>query len=248
MQESEKKEERPEEKSEVSTQLVPSIVFDVHGAAQAVKQWERVERELLGPNDTYLVKGVRMINKSGWRKIALAANVTTEIVSVLTNPDNAPGIITPPAEFSATVIARAKASWGRVSEDVGTYSASEFLSKTGERLPVSKATVIARAATRAINRAISDLVGGGRVSAEEVEYPAEAEVPTQQQETKTEQQKETEEPATEFQLRYVAALTKSDVAKGILSGFLKVHGLSDINQLTKKQASELIDKLRTVSE
>jgi len=38
------------------------------------------------------------------------------------------------------------------------------------------------------------------------------------------------------------------VAKGILSGFLKVHGLSDINQLTKKQASELIDKLRTVSE
>jgi hypothetical protein len=247
MQESEKKEERPEEKSEVSTQLVPSIVFDVHGAAQAVKQWERVERELLGPNDTYLVKGVRMINKSGWRKIALAANVTTEIVSVLTNPDNAPGIITPPAEFSATVIARAKASWGRVSEDVGTYSASEFLSKTGERLPVPKATVIARAATRAINRAISDLVGGGRVSAEEVEYPAEAEAPTQQQEAKTEQ-KETEEPATEFQLRYVAALTKSDVAKGILSGYLKVHGLSDINQLTKKQASELIDKLRTVSD
>jgi len=247
MQESEKKEERPEEKSEVSTQLVPSIVFDVHGAAQAVKQWERVEHELLGPNDTYLVKGVRMINKSGWRKIALAANVTTEIVSVLTNPDNAPGIITPPAEFSATVIARAKASWGRVAEDVGTYSASEFLSKTGERLPVPKATVIARAATRAINRAISDLVGGGRVSAEEVEYPAEAEVPTQQQETRTEQ-KEPEDPATEFQLRYVAALTKSDVAKGILSGFLKVHGLSDINQLTKKQASELIDKLRTVSE
>jgi hypothetical protein len=241
-------EEKTEKKEgEETTQLVPTVVFDVHGAAKAVKQWEQVERELLGPNDVYIVKGVKMINKSGWRKISLAANVTTEIVSVSTNPDSAPGIIQPPQEFTATVIARAKASWGRVAEDVGTYSASEFVSKTGERLPVSKATVIARAATRAINRAISDLVGGGRVSAEEVEYPAEVEVPTQQQEAKKEQ-KETEEPATEFQLRYITALTKSDVAKGILSGFLKVHGLSDINQLTKKQASELIDKLRTVSE
>jgi hypothetical protein len=232
-QEAEKKEEKHEE----STQLVPTVVFDVHGAVKAVKQWEQVERELLGPNDTYIVKGVKMINKSGWRKISLAANVTTEIVSVLTNPENAPGIITPPQEFTATVIARAKASWGRVSEDVGAYSASEFVSKTGERLPVSKATIIARAATRAINRAVSDLVGGGRVSAEEVEYSAEAEVSSQQPPPDF-------EPASESQLKYLHVLVRTELDRAIVEGYLEQHRLKDVKELSKDQASELIDELR----
>jgi len=54
---------------------------------------------------------------------------------------------------------------------------------------------------------------------------------------------DTSPPATEKQIRMISGLTKSDEAKEIIKQFLDDIGKSDITQLTKPQASKLIDEL-----
>jgi hypothetical protein len=150
-------------------QPAPRTMFDIQGAAAKMKEWEEAKSALLTTEkDKVKIGNGVHITRKGWDKIALSANVECTIVDYKTekegdwDPSNAKG------DFTATVIARAVTSWGRRQDGIGAYSASEFISKEGKRLPISKHSVIARAATRAHNRAIADLVGGGEVSAEEM--------------------------------------------------------------------------------
>jgi len=55
---------------------------------------------------------------------------------------------------------------------------------------------------------------------------------------------DTSPPATEKQIRMIYAIAKSDEAKAIIEEFLDDLGKSDITQLTKTQASKLIDELQ----
>jgi hypothetical protein len=158
-------------------QPAPESIFDITGAERKIRDWELVKKKVLGPGDTLRVGGNMYIKRSGWRKLALAANVATSIVEVKSEYEGAWTPENQEGDFTATVKAKAHSSWGRWAEDLGVYSASEFVqSGTKKRLPISRHNVIARAATRAINRAVSDLIGGGIVSAEEVapDVPEEA--------------------------------------------------------------------------
>jgi hypothetical protein len=99
----------------------------------------------------------RFLKRSGWRKIAFWFGLDLQIISSEVERD-ANG-----NPLRARVIARATHPNGRRSDGDGYCSIRERgFSKPENDIP-------ATAATRAINRAISNLVGMGDVSAEEVE-------------------------------------------------------------------------------
>lgn len=141
---------------------------DVNGLLESLREFQTLKAKALDKNDTILISGKSYVKRSGWRKIQLAFNISTAIVSV-ERAGEAEG------RLVVRVKARATAPNGRVAEELGVCDYTEF--QRG-RLEGTLHNVESKAATRAINRAISDLVGGGEISAEEVlkgpdEKPAE---------------------------------------------------------------------------
>ena len=100
------------------------------------------------------------LKRSGWRKIALWFNLNLETRNIEIDRDRNGN------PLRARVIGRATAPNGRYAEGEGGCSLNEprQFQKPENDLP-------ATAATRAVNRAISNLVGLGAVSAEEVDAP-----------------------------------------------------------------------------
>jgi hypothetical protein len=111
---------------------------------------------LIGPNDVQKAEGREFKKKSAWRKLARYFNISVEIVKVEREMLN--------DTFLATVTARAVAPWGQSYEEVGACGTDEA---TGRRT-ISVADAIATASTRASNRAVSNLIAMGEVSAEEI--------------------------------------------------------------------------------
>ena len=150
-----------EERSEEQTQGQIMVVRpNVQAALDVVQAMQDIKARLLDENDVVEIQGKKYIKRSGWRKVALAFNISTEIVSVEREKI---GDI-----YVVRVRARASALIGkgiiRISEEVGVCDSSEF---TGNLKPTLH-NIEAKATTRAINRAISNLVGGGELSAEEI--------------------------------------------------------------------------------
>ena len=152
-------------------------------------QFEAMKENLLQSADKQTIGSgsnkSTFITKSGWRKIATAFNVTVEVVEKEKTISD--GVLT------WKVKARASAPNGKAAESWSACASNEsnhmeYLKKVSDedkadedvfkvdgkwrRLKkpreVNEHDIIATAETRAKNRAISDLVGGGNVSAEEV--------------------------------------------------------------------------------
>jgi len=134
----------------------PVVLPDVERAARAMKLFEELKRKILTPSDMVRIGDNLYVKRSGWRKIALAFNVRTEILSVERKRED--GVLT------VWVTARATAPNGRSSDQVAVCDSTEF---SGNLKPTQH-NIETKAATRAVNRAVSDLVGGGEVSAEEM--------------------------------------------------------------------------------
>jgi len=135
------------------TLVYPNVVE----AVSTMRAFQELKSKLLDENDVVQIEGKKYIKRSGWRKIALAFNISTEIVEVSREEKD--------GKYIVRVKARAIAPNGRVSEEIGVCDSSEFESG---RLKASIHNIETKATTRALNRAISDLVGGGEVSAEEI--------------------------------------------------------------------------------
>lgn len=164
-----------------------SIVKPVENLDEVVEtyeQFDELKEKLLNKSDLTKIGDNIHVNKSGWRKIATAFNLSVETVSHQRTVDD--GIV------RYTVVARAVAPNGKVTSSSGSCASNEsnFMEagkpNSGEpadhddyykidgkwrRLKdpkeVDEHSIMATAETRAKNRAISDLVGGGEVSAEE---------------------------------------------------------------------------------
>ncbi len=113
---------------------------------------------LIGPNDVQVEGGRSFKKKSAWRKLARHFGISTSVVSVQKDSIGESGF------FLATVTVRAAAPWGQFAEAVGACGTDEA---TGRRV-ITTADAIATAETRATNRAVSNLVAMGEVSAEEM--------------------------------------------------------------------------------
>lgn len=137
---------------------VSPIVAPVVSPEDMVRQMElfqKLKAKLLDPKtDVCKIKGKPFVKRAGWRKLALAFNISDEIVS--TEKEEAEDW------FTWRIQVRAWAPNGRSAVGIGACSSRE------REFAHLDHDVYAIAHTRAKNRAISDLIGSGEVSAEEM--------------------------------------------------------------------------------
>lgn len=158
---------------------------DLQEIKQVYDQFETMKTELLTKDDMQDISGNMFITKSGWRKIATAFNITVESTSEQKVVED--GVV------RWKIKARAVAPNGKVATGLGMAGSNEsnFMERADDQnadysnqpdmlhvdgqwrrlkdpREINEHNLYATAETRAKNRAISDLVGGGQVSAEEL--------------------------------------------------------------------------------
>ena len=170
--------------------------------------YDRACRALVGPNDVQRDGDREFKKKSAWRKLGRFFGVSTEIVKIESGWewDEQEHV----RHFVARVIVRGTAPWGQSVEAVGLCSTRElrFYSR-GQPNPVARAKAEhdceATAATRATNRAISDLIAAGEVSAEEVNAGHPDDAPSDRK------ARQDDGPASGRQVSYIRDLLRSRV-------------------------------------
>lgn len=130
---------------------------------QLAAAYDKACLSLIGPNDVQKEGSRTFKKKSAWRKLARHFNISSDVVRV--DREIVDGT------FLATVTVRARGPWGQSAEAVGACGQDEA---TGRRT-ITIADAIATAETRATNRAVSNLIAMGEVSAEEMQSKHNAE-------------------------------------------------------------------------
>lgn len=149
---------RRERRSEVIRPL------NAEALAESFTEYQQLLPKLLNDSDYQDAgRGKRFVKKSGWRKIATAFDLDVQIIRSIVERDEHG------KPQRAEVWARAIAPSGRMMDGDGYCSIDEdrFSGPRGNQSKLEN-DLRATATTRAMNRAISGLVGMGEVSAEEV--------------------------------------------------------------------------------
>jgi hypothetical protein len=140
--------------------------LNVEAVKASMVEHQRLLESILDPSDWQGKPDQKgsFVKKSGWRKIALAYNLTIENAGETVERDQFG------KPLRATFTSRAIAPNGRGVESTGhcAYAESRFSGPNGNESKLEN-DMRATAETRAKNRAISDLIGMGKVSAEEAE-------------------------------------------------------------------------------
>lgn len=138
------------------------LPLDVGAQAAAMASYQQGLRSILDDGDWQNAgRGERFVKKSGWRKIAAWFNLSIELVR--DGVDRAED----GSAQRAQVIARATAPNGRYADGDGYCDVSE--SRFDRNKAKLENDLRGTATTRAVNRAISNLVGLGAVSHEEAQ-------------------------------------------------------------------------------
>jgi hypothetical protein len=142
--------------------------FDAEEVKDAMKAYQETVAATLAPSDWQSAGGgQKFVKKSGWRKIAKAFGLSVTRVDDGVERDEEGNPV------RAWAVYRAAHPNGQTQDGDGYCSIDESrFSRGGGRQKVEN-DLRATATTRAKNRAISDLVGMGEVSAEEVAAAAE---------------------------------------------------------------------------
>jgi len=118
------------------------------------------------PDQLLALDGKVFRKKGYWRAIALAFNLTVQPVTAERDERTSIGELEDGSEnYLYSVTYKATAPSGRSTTGDGSCSAAE---KTRGKLRATEHNVRSHAHTRAFNRAVSNLVGFGEVSAEEI--------------------------------------------------------------------------------
>lgn len=164
---------------------------DIDRVVSLYEQFDELKSRLLNNEDLTKIGQNVHVNKSGWRKIATAFNVSVETSEVEVIVED--GVVKARVRALASVPSGKRSSaWGVCASNESNHmekltdnknaDVDEFMGgRDGEALwvdnswrrlkppkEVNEHNLVATAETRAKNRAISDLVGGGEVSAEEM--------------------------------------------------------------------------------
>lgn len=130
-------------------------VADVDEIVGAWNKYTELKSKLLSPSDYQPISGKQYIKKSGWRKLQTAFGISDEIINEKRTEFG--------KYFTYEVTAKVSTQNGRFAFGVGSCSSSE------RNFAHPEHDVRSTGHTRAKNRAISDLIGGGEVSADEME-------------------------------------------------------------------------------
>lgn len=144
-------------------QLPPAIVMPAvtpKEAADAWAQYQSLKSSIATADDVQHIQGKEFYKKSYWRKVATFFNLSVEIVREDKETQGDPVI---PTNVTYHFTCRATAPNGRFAEGTGSCD----LMEKGRKNTIHNARTTAE--TRAFNRAVANLVGGGEVSAEEVD-------------------------------------------------------------------------------
>lgn len=185
-------------------------------AKEAWKAYQDLKKSIIDEkDDIQLIQGRKFLKKSYWRKLATFFNLSVEVAEERV-------VETPTKNVIFHFVCKATAPNGRFA--VGSGSSDKFEKGYPNTLHNTRAT----AETRAFNRAVSNLVGGGEVSAEEVS-----------------QDVSTKEVATEAQVKKIFALgkTKGRDADQLKEKVKERFSLGSFTELTKSQAAQVIDAL-----
>lgn len=124
------------------------------------KHWQTIQelkKSILDKSDIQEIQGKAYVKRSGWRKLQSAFAISDRIISKEREEQ-------PDGNFLWRVTVEAyHAKTGRAAIGIGTCSTRE------RKFSHPDHDVLATAHTRAKNRAISDLIGLGEVSAEELQ-------------------------------------------------------------------------------
>lgn len=151
-------------------------IVDVQAAKDFMDNYQDLVKALLDKSDYQMIRtkdGMQpKKKKSAWRKLATAFNISDDIVEEEIIRDECHRII------SAKFVVKATLPNGRYGMGVGDCSIFDKVKKDDVKEPTpfelrkrfnnAEHDVLSTAHTRAKSRAISDLVGGGEVSAEEL--------------------------------------------------------------------------------
>lgn len=146
---------------EAPTTPAPSFLLplgDIAGAKHAISQYEKLKAAIIQPSDIQHIQGRDFLKKTFWRRVAFCFGLSLELVReerLLLDDGVTAG------KLAYRVTYRAVAPNGRSMDGDG-------MMVYGEKGQTVEHNIRAIAHTRAKNRAISDLVGGGEVSAEEM--------------------------------------------------------------------------------
>lgn len=138
----------------VTTEMDLVAPVDAEHILEAFKKFEWLKRNVIGPDDRQKIGNTSFIKKSGWLKVALSCNISLEKREERVEQEGDDTI------YHYTY--RAIAPTGRFADADGSASSAE---RTFTHMPHDLRTL---AQTRACNRAISNLAGGGEISAEEM--------------------------------------------------------------------------------
>lgn len=142
----------------------PAIVMplvDVKSAQAAIEAFEKLKRAIVRPSDVQDYKGHKHLKKSFWRRAANFFGVSAVFVSERRFAED-------DGTVRYEVIYRATAPNGQFMDGDGACTTTEKTDRSGRVIVNSEHNTRATAHTRAKNRAISDLIGGGEVTAEEL--------------------------------------------------------------------------------
>jgi len=156
-----------ETRGEIEVSKPSPLVFPARAeeVVEAVKAFDWFKRNVLTENDYIEIQGRPYVKKSGWLKYALATGLSLQLLEERVETRN--------GDLIYHITYHAIAPGGRYADAVGSASRPEIAHRRGIKPEeVYDHHIRALAQTRACNRAISNLVGGGELSAEELEVPA----------------------------------------------------------------------------
>lgn len=194
--------------SEETRSIVPMPVSPLVTPEEAAKQWARFEAlkaKLLVDDDYQAIAGKRFIKRSGFRKIAVYFGISDRIVKE-ERQDRDDG------SFCWHITVEAFAPNGRCCVGIGACDSRE------RKFAHVEHDVFATSHTRAKSRAISDLVAGGAVSAEEISPTDAIEEPAAT-------------PASEPKIQPRVPITKDPVKMEGLQQFPLTDGLKAVGML-----------------
>ena len=130
-------------------------ILKTKDALSELEDFETMKSRLLVTSDYQKISGKNFIKKSGWRKLALVFNISDQVME-------SSKTVRADGSFVWSFRVRAVAPNGRFTEAVASCDSRE------RKYAHIEHDVQATAQTRAKSRAISDLIGAGEVSAEEI--------------------------------------------------------------------------------